>query len=119
MTRKYWLGLSPSLLMAAGLIVSTFTAARAAEFEWLVMAGPLLLAFALVGADVLDSRLRGESSGPSWAALLLGGSILLAGLIVTLRDPRLVKTFIPVMGGAASVSLVLRPEGRRKACVRI
>jgi hypothetical protein len=116
MTRKYWLGLSPSLLVGAGIVVSTLIAVRAAGSGWWVLAGPLLLALAVVSADLLDSRLRGESSGPSWAALILGGAFLLAGSIVTHRDPSLVKTLIPVLGTASWVTLLLRPAGRRRTC---
>ncbi len=119
MTRKYWLGLSPSLLVGAGIIVATLLAALAGESPWLVLGGPLLLAIAVVSADVLNSRLKGKLSGPSPAALILGASFLLAGLIVTLRDPSLVKTLIPVIGAAAWVTLLLRPEGRRKTCWEI
>jgi hypothetical protein len=116
MTRKYWLDLGPSLLVGVGIVVSTLIAVLAAESGWLILAGPLLLALTVVSADVLGSRLRGESSGPSRAALLLGGSFLLAGVIVTLRDPSLVKTLIPVIGAASWVTLLVSPEGRRKPC---
>jgi hypothetical protein len=111
MTRKPWLDLSPSLLFAVGMVLATLISARAAEHRWLVLAGPLLLALAIVSADMLASRLRGRSSSPSWAVLLMGSSCLLASLIVTLRDPNLVKTFIPVIGIASWVSLpfALRP----------
>jgi len=118
MTRKYWRDLTPSILVAVGIVASTFVAARAAGFGWLVLAGPLLLALAVVGADVLNARLRGESPSPSWAALIMGGSCLLAGLIVTLRDPALVKTIMPIIGMAAWVT-VLRPESGSTACKNI
>ena len=114
MTLKYLLALGPSLLVAVGIVVSTFIAVLAAESGWLVLAGPLLLALAVVGADVLDSRLRGKPSGPSAAALILGGAFVLAGLIVV-RDPTLVKTLIPIVGVAAWVVL-LRPANRPNAC---
>jgi hypothetical protein len=115
MTRNYWLRLRPSLLVAAGILASTFLAVRAAGSVWLVMAAPLLLALAIVGADVLDSRLRGEpSSAPSPAALLFGGSCLLAGLIVSVHDPSLVKELIPVIGATGWITLSMRPESRRK-----
>jgi hypothetical protein len=117
MTRKHWLDLGPSLLVAGGIIVSTLVAVLTAESGWLVLAGPLLLALSVVGADVLASRLRGESSGPSRAALIMGGACLLSCLIVALRDPSLVKTLIPVLGGPTWVTLfLLRPEGRPRAC---
>ena len=116
MTRKYGFNLSPSLLVGIGIIVSTLIAVVTADFGWWVLAGPLLLALAFVGADMLDSRMRGESSLPSPGVLILGSAILLVGLIVTLRDPDLVKTLIPVIGPAVWVTLLLRPEGRRNAC---
>lgn len=119
MTPKYWLGLSPSVIVGAGIILSTLVAVLAGESRWLVLGAPLLLAIVVVGADVLDSRLRGESSGPSPAALILGGSFLLAGLIVTLGDPSLVKALIPVIGAAGWVTLLLRSESRRKTCKAI
>jgi hypothetical protein len=118
MTREYWRDLTPNILVAVGIVVSTFVAGRASGSEWFVLTGPLLLALAVVGADVLNARLRGESSGPSWAALLMGGSCLLAGLIVTLRDPTLVKTLMPMIGMAAWVT-VLRPESGSKTCKNI
>jgi len=118
MTRKYWRDITPSILVAVGIVVSTFVASRAAGFGWLVLGGPLLLALAVVGADVLNARLRGESPSPSWAALLMGGSCLLAGLIVTLRAPALLKPLMPIIGIAAWVT-VPRPDIGRKACRNI
>jgi hypothetical protein len=116
MTRKYWSDLGPSLLVGAGIVAATFVAVLAAESGWLVLAGPLLLALTAVGADVLSSRLRGKPLRPSWIALLLGGSFLLAGVIVALRDPSLVKTLIPVIGVTAWPTLLMRPGSPRKTC---
>ena len=50
MTRRHWLGLGPSLLMGIGIILATLIAVRAAESRWMVLAGPLLLALAVVSA---------------------------------------------------------------------
>jgi hypothetical protein len=116
MTRRGWLDLGPNLLVGAGHVLSTFIAARAAASGWVVLAGPLLLAFAVVSADGLASRLRGESSGPSWAAVLWGSAFLRAGRILTMRDPSVVKTFIPAMGTMAWATLLLHPETRRGRC---
>jgi len=116
MTRRYWLSLSPSLLVGVGIIISTLIAARFAHSLPLVLAGQLLLALAIVSADVLGSRLRGETAGPSPAALILGVSFLLAGSIVALRDPSLVKAFIPLSGAGAWVVLLGSSEASRKAC---
>jgi hypothetical protein len=116
MARKYWLELGPSLLVGAGIVAATFVAVLAARSGWLVLAGPLLLALTVVGADVLSSWLRGKPSRPSWIALFIGGSFLLAGLIVALRDPSLVKTLIPIIGVTAWPTLLLRPGSSRKTC---
>ena len=113
MTRKYWFELGPSLLVGVGIVVSTLVAVMATNFGWLVLAGPLLLALAVVSADVLASRLRGETSGPSAAALILSTAFLLAGLIVAIRDPGLVQALIPIIGAGSWVTLLRRPDGRR------
>jgi hypothetical protein len=116
MTRKHWLHFGPSLLVGAGIILATLIAALAAKSGWLVMAAPLTLALAVVGADVLDSGLRRESPVPSPAALILGGAVLLAGLIVSVRDPNLVRTLISLVGAGAWVTLLRRPGRGRQMC---
>ena len=116
MTRKHWLDLGPSLLIATAIVASTLLAALAARSGWLVLASPLLLALAVVGVDGLNSRLQRDPSAPSRASLILGGAFLLAGWIVAQSDPALVKTLIPVSGTAAWVTLLSRPGRRRKTC---
>lgn len=116
MTRKAWLELGPSLLVAAGVLLSTFVAVRTAESRAWVLTAPVLLALALVGADILTARLRGEASGPSPAALLLAGAVVFASAILALRDPALVKMFLPITGAGMWVPLLLRPNVRRKPC---
>jgi len=116
MTLKHWPNLGPSLVVGVGIIGATLIAVRTAESRWLVLAGPFILALVVVGADAWASRLRGKSPRASPAAWLLGGTFLLAGLIVTLRDPGLVKTLVPLMGSASWVTLLLPVENRRKAC---
>lgn len=113
MKRENLLGLSPSLVLAAGIIGSAFIAPRAAGARGWVLAGPLLLALAVVGADAWASRRRGGPARPSWAAVILGGSFLLASLI--LGDPGLVRTSLPVLGTVAWVTL-LRPGSRGRTC---
>jgi hypothetical protein len=116
MARKTWIELGPSLMAGAGIIVSTLTASLAAKAGWLVMAGPLVLALAVVGADLLASRLQGRSSDPSPAALLLGVSFLVAGAIVASRDPGLVKPLLPTFGIMGWVALRPSFQRRRQPC---
>ena len=117
MTRQSWFELGPGLIVGVGILVATFIAGRTAASGWLVLAGPLLLALAVVGADLLASRLRGEFRGPSWAALILAGTSLLAAAIVADRDPSLVKTLVAINGAGAWVPLLARPARRRKRCL--
>lgn len=116
MMRKFWIDLSSSLLVALAIIFGTFLAARGGEARWLVMIGPLVLALGLICADVLDSRLEGPRSRPSWTALILSGCVVLACWLVGFRDPYLVKSFIPCVGIVGWITLFLRPESRRKVC---
>ena len=118
MTRKYWFELGPSLLVGAGIVVASFVAVHATESGAWVLAGPLLLAIAVVSADMLGSRLHGESLGASAAALIVAAAFLVASLIVMSRDPTQVKTLVPSMGAAAWVAL-LRPRRPRSSCERI
>jgi hypothetical protein len=109
MTRNYWLRLTPSLLVAAAMILATLIAVLAAKSALLLLAAPLFLVLAIMAADALASRLRGQSSRPSSAALILGATFLLASLIVTLRQPSMLPALIPVLGVTAWVAILLRP----------
>ena len=116
MRKKSWLNLTPSLLLASAMVLSTLVAARSANSLWLLLLAPAILSIAVLAADALHSRIRGQSSRPSPAALILGVSFFLAGALVTFRDPALVKTFMPLLGITAWPALFLRPDARRKTC---
>lgn len=116
MKRESWIGLSPSLLAGAGIIVATLMAMLTAESGWWILAAPLLLAMAFVGAEMLGFRLKGMPPRPSMSALVYGGAILMAGGIVTLRDPSLVKVLIPVIGPGFWIALAIRSDAGRTVC---
>jgi hypothetical protein len=116
MQRRFWFDLVPSLLIGLGIIAATLIAKRAADSGWLVLLAPLALSLTVVGADMLNSWLRGEPVRPSVGALLLGAAFLLAGGIVAARKPSLVATMIAVSGASAWVTLLLSPGQRRRAC---
>ena len=107
MTRRHWRELAPGAVVGAGIVASTFIAVRTAASGRWVLAGPLLLASAVVCADFLNSRVRRKGSAPSWPGWLLGGSVFLAGLIVARHDAGLVKTLLPVDGAAAWAALLV------------
>lgn len=115
MTRQRWAELGPSLIVGVGIVLSTFIAVRMATSGMFVLLGPLCLALALVVADLAGARLRGSSRAPSHAVWLMGGAVVLASGILALRDPKLVKLFVPVTGAAGSITLWL-PD-RRRGCI--
>jgi hypothetical protein len=116
MTRNFWLGLVPSVIMAAGIVLATLVAGLTAGSATRVLLGPVLLAVAVLGADLVESRLSGVTDRRPWAALVFAASFLLAGLIIAQRDPGLVQTFIPSIGVASWATLLLRPSRRRATC---
>lgn len=109
-------GLGVGLLVGAGIVVATVIVLLAADSGWWAMSGPLVLALTVVAADMVAAREERDSSGPSPSALVLGGSFLLAGLIVTLSDPALVKVLIPIMGAGSFVGIRQYSDGRRGPC---
>ncbi len=110
--KSWWLDLVPGLLVGLGVIAATLIATLAVEMGWWILAGPLVLALAFLGADMAESRRRGSSLRPSFIATILAGTILVSSLIVTLRDPRLLLTFIPVIGITLWFPLFLRRSPR-------
>jgi uncharacterized protein YqgC (DUF456 family) len=116
MTGRYWIGLSPAILVALAIIVCTAIAVRTSHSAWMVLVGPLLMALAIVGADVLASRLRGKPSGPSWGALILGTALLVACVILAFGNPTHVASMMPILGGGAGAIVVSRSVARRYAC---
>jgi hypothetical protein len=119
MTRKYWLRQTPSLLVAGAIVLATLLAALTAKSEWLVLTAPALLGASVIGADAWNCQLHGGAFRPSPAALIVGASFLLAGLLLTLRDPSSLKTLIPLIGSIAWSTLLLRPAVRRNPCLGI
>ena len=73
----------------------------------------------IIGAHVcrrgrIKSRLREQGDGPSSAGLILGATFLVAGVVLTLRDPNLIKAFIPAVGAASWITLLMSRAGQRK-----
>lgn len=116
MSKNRWLDHGPSLVVGAGILLATLVADFAADYGWWVLSGPLLLVLAFLSADVIHLRRKGMAFGVSPATLILGAVCVLAGLIVTLRDPTLVKNFIPILGGATWVTIFFRTGGPRRSC---
>ncbi len=100
--------------MGTAVVAAAVFARLAGGSRWPLLAGPALLAIATLGVDVLDARSRGTSARPSWPALILAGSFLVAGGIGILRGASLVLDLLPIFAGGAMVAALL--GGRRSAC---
>ena len=96
----HWIG---PIILATGVVSSTVVAKLASNSRWLVLAGPLVMAIAMLAVGAIDHRLYGASRARIWAALILGGAFILAGLILARRDPALVAINMPIFGGASAV----------------
>ena len=95
-----WIG---PIILASGIICSTVAANLASDSRWLVLAGPLGMAITLLAVAAIDHRWYGASRARVVAALILGGAIVLAGLIVAQRDPSRVARSLPIFGGVSAV----------------
>jgi hypothetical protein len=119
MKGKHWLKFGPSFVLALGIIMSSAIGVLTMNSAWLVGAGPLLFALLLVAADMLDSRLRGESIGPTRKALFLAVVFLVACGIVALADPTYVAMVIPILAAGPATSILVYSGGRHRACGRL
>ena len=107
MQKQRWIGPVPTLVLAAGVVSSTVVVMLARDSTWGLIAGPALMALALVGASILARRLGRTSSETMRVAALLGGAVVLASVIVALRDPSRIPAIMPILGGGAAVTVAL------------
>lgn len=118
MSRARLMDLVPSLILALGILASAGVASIVPASGWLVMAGPLVMALAMIAAGLVDWRLNGTYPGKLKVALILGAIFLLASSIVALRDPSRVSTLLPILGAGAAFPLIAsadrRARGRRE-----
>lgn len=113
MKRSEWRKLGPGVLLGAGIVAATRLAALTADAPWLVLSGPLLLACAALSADLWAARLLGLPPRPSVAALIMAGTFIAMGLLLTQHDPRQVQAMLPIVGAASWVALQREPQRRR------
>ncbi len=97
-----WPWIAP-IILAAGIVSSTVVAILTSGSRWLVLAGPLLMAIAIFAVGAIDHRSFGASRARLWTALILGGALFLASLILAQRDPALVASNLPIFGGVSAV----------------
>ena len=69
------------------------------------MAGPTVMALAIVGTCVLGARRYEAPPGTVRLSLILGASLLLAHAIVALKDPANVVSLLPVLSACVAAPL--------------
>lgn len=110
--------LLPSLFLAASVIVATLVAVLTADSQWAIVSGPLLLALAVLAADLWQARRLGAPLRPSWGALIVAGAVVLAGLIIGVDAPKRVQELMPILGVVTVVAIDGRMRRRRADCLR-
>jgi hypothetical protein len=109
--------IAPSLSVGIGIVASTWIAKIAVASGWLVLIAPLLLMFSILAGDALGARLRGQPTRPSSAAMILGGAIVLASMILAPHTDGRIAVSLPVVGMAAWTTLLMRRGDMRAPCL--
>jgi hypothetical protein len=113
MRRFSLIELSPALLIAAGILVATSLAMHLTG--WLVWVPPLLLACTVLGANMLQSRLRGPSLLPTPPSLILASAILVVAAMVGTDSPKPMANMMPILGATAVLALARQPRRHSEA----
>jgi hypothetical protein len=106
MNRQHLAAIVPAFLIAFGILIST--ALTVTGSGWLIAIGVALFALSTLAGDLAAARLRGQRVAPSVQGIAIAASFLLACGIVALKNPALVATLIPVIGGAAVLPIIFR-----------
>jgi hypothetical protein len=100
--------LLPSLFLAANVVAACWVAVHAGHTGWTVLAAPLLLALAILATDLWQARLQALPLRPSPGVLMLAVSVVVAGLIIGVGDPRQLQAMMPVLGAVSAVAISSR-----------
>ena len=104
---------APSLLLAVGILISTYLAVHTLPAS--TLAAPVLLALTVIGASMVDAAARGQRARPSVAALIVALAIPAAWLFMDGAEPRVLSAMLPSLGAAGWVAL-LPTSPRRSRC---
>ncbi|HEY1991494.1 MAG TPA: hypothetical protein VGH71_03465 [Gammaproteobacteria bacterium] len=107
--------LLPALALAAAALLATWVAVHAGDSPWTVLLAPLLLALAVLAADFWQARQQGLPLRPSPGVLMLAASLVVAGLIVGVGNPRQEQEMMPVLAAVSAVAISTR-QGTRRYC---
>lgn len=116
MSNRHWIEVVPGLVIGVGILVASFVAKATEHSPAFVMTGPLLLALSVLAADLLNARLLGLPRRPGAAALMMAGSVVLMGLLLTLSDAHTTLSMLPVVGAVSWIALWRETPQSRKHC---
>jgi hypothetical protein len=108
--------LGPILFLAVVMLVATALVVAAPRAPWTAVAGPLLLAFAPVGTDLVQRRRAGRRLLPSPSVLLLGATILFGCWIVASSGLDRLAAMMPIFGSCAALPAILSLQGAHRSC---
>lgn len=110
-----WTQLLPALALAGGILAGTAVTRAAPRLGFSVLAGPLVLAVAILLVGELVRRQPEAPRGMRTASVILAVATLAASIFVTGSDPARVGEVLPLLG-AGAVVLVLGDGGHRARC---
>lgn len=116
MTKQSLIDLSPSIILALGIMLATQASVLAAQSGTLILVGPLFLALAVVIADIVAARLRGNSLMPRPDALIMAGTFIVASVILLPNGTRVIQEMLPVMGITALLTSRQWTHGQLPNC---
>jgi len=103
--------LAPSLFLALVILIATALTVAAPHESWTAAAGPLFLALALIGFDVVQRRRSGGHRSPvSVTVLVLAASILVSCGIVAYYNFGQLALMIPILGSSIVTPLLLQKD---------
>jgi hypothetical protein len=108
MKRPFSIALVPHVVLALGIIAACLVAVSASG--WWVLAGPAVMAAALVGAHVLGHRL-GTLDAPWRTTAILAAALMLASAIVGLADTEAVAYTLPILAASVAAPFTSRSCG--------
>lgn len=97
-----------SLILAAGLIITTLVAANLPKSAGYAMIGPLLMSVTMIGVGTVGER---KTTGMLRLALFLCGAMILASAIIAFKDPANVAAMLPILSAALMAPLLIKLSG--------
>jgi hypothetical protein len=97
--------LAASLVLAGGILAGTAVSLMSARSLSWALAGPAVLAMAVVASVVIRNRVHPQGSAVVW---IMAGTVVIAGGIVALSDPSSVPILMPILGASTVVALTTR-----------